>query len=165
MSKSYAPKGSVRSSYPHQDERLRVQNPLYQKTEPITRNFETNRCDLHAKVLEQEGMSEAERRRANMKDVKSKKARRESFMVKRSQPRHLMRPPRMLSYGPDHAAFAHYAEQDHFEAVKSMEKPVDARSAVKAFRAARKKEFVARRLREEGFDLDRANTHKHSKSR
>lgn len=153
MRESFTTKGSERSSYPHKDETLRLQNPLYGKAEPITRAFETNRCALHAKVLAQEGMSEAERRRDNAQEADNRSRRRDSFMVKRSQPRNIMRPPRLIAYGPDHTAHAAQSETEHATALRSMEPKPEVSMMMKGFRESRRKAFLARRLRDEGFDL------------
>lgn len=59
--------------------------------------FEANRCPWRAKQMNDDGLSEAERR--------ERAARRESFMVKRSKPKPELKPSRALAYGPDRAAF------------------------------------------------------------
>ena len=153
MSKPYAPKGSERSSFPHQDERLRAQNPLYGRVEPIARPFETERCSYHAKVLAQEGMTEAERRLALLKKDEKRSERRSSFMVKRSQPKLLLRPPRLQSYGPDAAQFAAQAEKDHAEALRTDDGVTDQSMMMQVFRKSQRKTFLEKRLAREGFDL------------
>lgn len=157
MSQSYAPKGSERSSFAHQDERLRRQNPLYDRTEPITRNFEKERCELNAKVLAQEGMSEAERRHdaSNDKKAEARRSRRQSFMAKRSQPKLILQPPRHVSYAANHAAHNADAERDHAEALKDGEAKPEASMMMKVFKKSRKKAFIEKRLQQEGFDLKR----------
>lgn len=164
MSKSFTPKGCERSSFAHQDERLRAQNPLYERADPITRNFETQRCELNAKILAQEGMSEAERRRDAANDNATRKSRRESFMVKRSQPKHILQPPRHLSYGPNHVAHAADTEREHAQALKDMGAQPQISMMMKVFKESRKKAFLARRLKDHGFDLKglyRANIQMH----
>ena len=98
-------------------------------------------------------MSEAERRRDNAQETASRSKRRESFMVKRSQPRHLLRPPRMLAYGSDHSAHAVQSETEHAEALRSMEAKPEVSMMMKVFRESKRKAFLARRLKDEGFDL------------
>lgn len=157
MSNTFTPKGSDRSSFAHQDERLRAQNPLYQKADQITRHFETNRCELNAKVLAEAGMSEAQRRRVNAVELQHRIERRETFMVKRSQPRHLLRPPRTLSYGIDAQAHAQEAEHDHARALSAQPGDLQSNMMMKVFRESKKREFIARRLREQGFDVGHSN--------
>lgn len=90
-----------RASYSHTLQNLHQQNPLYGKTESITRNFEMNRDVYRARQLQDQGKTEVQRRR----EAENRNARRHSFMVKRQAARPVLRPSPTLSRGSDRAAF------------------------------------------------------------
>ena len=88
-------------SHAHERRELRQDNPLNEKARPVKTSFEMERCPLHAAELRDADKSEAERR----KDMRQRQQRRESFMVKRQQPKPVLRPSPALAHGPDTDAF------------------------------------------------------------
>ena len=88
-------------SHAHERPELRQDNPLNEKARPVKTSFEMERCPLHAAELRDADKSEAERR----EDMRQRQQRRESFMVKRQQPKPVLRPSPALAHGPDNDAF------------------------------------------------------------
>jgi len=90
-----------RASYSHTQQDLRRQNPLHEKAASITSNFEMNRDKYRARQLQDQGTTEAQRRR----EAEDRNTRRHSLMVKRQAARPVLRPSPTLSRGSDRAAF------------------------------------------------------------
>lgn len=81
---------ATRLSHSHERADLRADNPLYERAGSARDAFDAQR----------------------LKDEQERAARRESFMVKRQQPKPVLRPTQSLAFGPDGAAFdAQWAEE------------------------------------------------------
>ena len=75
------------------------------RTEPIRPVFERERCPFNAAQIDDERKSESERRREAMQAEDKRKADRGSYMIKRQQPKPVLRPGRTLSNEPDREKF------------------------------------------------------------
>ena len=85
----------------HRRPELRAENPIYDRAGSARTAFEPARCPLHAREPSDAGRSEAERRR----EAKDRAAWRVSSMIKRQQPKPVLRPPPSLALSTDRAAF------------------------------------------------------------
>lgn len=154
MSKTFTPKGSNRASFTHQDQRLRAQNPLYNKTTPVAGEFERERCPLNAKVMDDAGLTEAQRRHKAMglsqSDASKRAVRRESFMIKRSRPDHILRPPLSMAFGPDRQAFNACADRDHRNALQDQSPEDAGMRTTDEFRKACRSTFIRKRAEARG---------------
>jgi len=106
MTKTQTPK-APRSTlfYARENPKLRAQNPLHHKTKSLTREFELNRCPYNALQIADIGKPEAQLRRESIAyydGMQRKQSNNEiirgSDMVRRSQPKLILRPP--LNVGP-----------------------------------------------------------------
>jgi hypothetical protein len=92
------------------------------KKHSIKSIFENNRDPYHARQLADQGKSESVRR----DEALSHANRRESFMVKRQQPKPVLRPSPALSYGSDLQAFNRQWTKE-----QKCAKPISAKKAFK----------------------------------
>lgn len=116
-----------RASYSHTRQNLRQQNPLYGKTTSITHNFEMNRDVYHARQLQDQSKTEAQRRR----EAENRNTRRHSFMVRRQAARPVLRPSPILSRGSDRAAFNNQWSQEQTHARRNtIKRALSARTAL-----------------------------------
>ena len=76
-----------------------------EQTAKVTGSFERERCPFHAAQLEDALKPESQRRREAMQVEERRKAQRNSYMVKRQQPKPVLRPGPTLSKGADREAF------------------------------------------------------------
>jgi hypothetical protein len=83
----------TRLSHAHEQPDLRADNPLYERADSVRPAFE-----------------------ASANEDAERAARRESFMVKRQQPKPVLRPSSNLAYGPDGAAFDAEWEEERRQA-------------------------------------------------
>jgi len=112
-------------SYAHERKDLRERNPLYTQAPSLRSVFEAERCPLHARQLADVDRSEAERRR----EVAAREHRRDSFMIKRQQPKPVLKPSHALAYGPDRAAFNVQLREDNAQARSNNQRQAMLKSA------------------------------------
>lgn len=104
------------------------------RAESITPKFEMERCEFHARQLQDAGTTEAERR-AKFKD--SRREERGSDMVRRDRPAPVLKPSPRLASGPDRTSFNDRLSAEH-EATRRAEWIAEAkavRDELRAFRA------------------------------
>lgn len=102
--------------------------------EPITPKFEMERCEFHARQLQDAGTTEAERR-AKFKDSRCEE--RGSNMVRRDRPAPVLKPSPRFASGPDRTSFNDRLSAEH-EAARRAEWIAEAkavRDELRAFRA------------------------------
>lgn len=107
---------------------LSGQDNLREKAGSLRETFETQRCEYNAKQLADRDKSEAERR----SEAAEKAAKRESFMVKRQQPKPVLRPSPGLAMGSDRASFNTQWDTEAEKANKDRQARKDAFKAARA---------------------------------
>lgn len=137
--------------------KYRAENPLYQKTQPITQKFERERCEYSARQMDDLNKTEAQRRYESMRTQQAVKAQSHgSRMVQQDQPAPRPRPSPGMAYAADRAA--HFARMDaERKSAHARNEAMKLKSQTQTFNAQTHADFKAKR-RDQSISITRSQT-------